>query len=300
MQAKHIALALLVAFIWGCNFIFVQLGLKEIPPLTLCTLRFFLSSIPLVFFVKRPDVPWSWLILYGFLTFTLHFAFMFLGIKAGASPGIAALLLQIQVFFSFLFSAICLSERLTRWQIMGACFALTGLLIVFEHLGGGDITFTGFKWIMLAAIMWGAGNLCIKKMGAGQGIRLIVWASFLALPPLFLAACFIDGPTVMWTSLHALSWHGTLAVFYIAYISTWVGYGLWAWLLSVYSVNMVVPFTLLVPVFGLFSSNKMLGEGMQSWKIWAACFILFGLMVHLFGARLPRLFKQRFWRGQNL
>jgi O-acetylserine/cysteine efflux transporter len=61
----------------------------------------------------------------------------------------------------------------------------------------------------------------------------------------------------------------------------------------------VVPFVLLVPVFGLFASNRLLGEGMQSWKIWAACFILSGLMVHLFGAQIFRLFKRRFWRRQN-
>ncbi|MDX2346273.1 MAG: EamA family transporter [Legionella sp.] len=298
MQIKHILLALLVAVIWGCNFIFVQIGLKEIPPLALCALRFFLSSVPIVFFVKRPDVPWIWLLLYSFLTFTLQFAFMFLGMKAGAASGIASLLLQIQVFFSFLFAALFLGEHLTRWQITGAFFAFTGLAIVLEHLGGGDITLVGFMWILAAAVMWGAGNLCVKKMKKKQGMGLIIWASFLSFPPLFITSFFIDGPTTLFTALHALSWRGALSVFYIAYISTWVGYGLWAWLLSVYSVSMVVPFTLLVPVVGLFASSLVFNEGMQTWKLSAAGFILFGLMTHLFGARLPQLFKLRL-RGQQ-
>ncbi|MDF1646030.1 MAG: EamA family transporter [Legionellaceae bacterium] len=298
MQFKHILLAVFVAIIWGCNFVFVQCGIQEIPPLTLCALRFFLSSVPLVFFVKRPDVPWLWLFLYSFLTFTLHFAFMFFGMKVGAASGIASLLLQIQVFFSFLLAAILLGERLTRWQVAGAFFAFTGLAVVLEHLGGGDITFAGFMWIVAAALMWGAGNLCIKKMDKVQGMRLIVWASFLSFPPLCIASYWIDGPTAMFTSLHALSWRGALSVFYIAYISTWIGYGVWAWLLSIYSVGMVVPFTLLVPVVGLIASSVVFGEQMQAWKLIATCFILFGLMIHLFGARLPRLVKLRFSRGQ--
>jgi O-acetylserine/cysteine efflux transporter len=300
MQLKHILLAILVAVIWGCNFIFVQFGLQEIPPLALCALRFFLSSIPLVFFVKRPAVSWIWLGSYSFFTFTLQFAFVFLGMKAGAASGIASLLLQIQVFFSFLLAAVFLGERLTQWQMIGAFFAFTGLAVVLEHLGGNDITLVGFLWILAAALMWGGGNLCVKKMGKTQGMGVIVWASLLAFPPLFVASYFIEGPTALLTALHALSWRGTLSVFYIAYISTWLGYGLWVWLLSIYSVGMVVPFTLLIPVVGLFLSSFVFGEAMQAWKLTAAGFILFGLMVHLFGARLPRLFKLQLRGQQNL
>jgi O-acetylserine/cysteine efflux transporter len=299
MQPKHIVLAILVAVIWGFNFIFVQIGLKEVPPLTLCALRFFLSSVPLVFFVKRPAAPWVWLFLYSCLTFTLQFAFMFLGMKAGASSGIASLLIQSQVFFSFLLAAVFLGERLTYWQVMGVFFAFTGLAVVLENLGGGDITLAGFIWILAAAVMKGAGNLCVKKMGKAQGMGLIVWASFLSFPPLFVVAYMIDGPTALFTSLHALSWRGALAVFYIAYISTWIGYGLWAWLLSIYAVGIVVPFTLLVPVVALFASSYVFGEGMQTWKLLAAGFILVGLMIHLFGAKLPSLFKLRFKGQQN-
>ncbi len=300
MQLKHILLAVLVAIVWGGNFVFVQLGIQEIPPLTLCALRFFLSSIPLVFFIKRPDVPWRWLLAYSFLTFTLHFAFMFLGMKAGTAAGIASLLSQIQVFFSFLLAAVFLGERLTRWQVAGTFFAFIGLLIVLEHLGGGDINLAGCMWILVAAVMWGAGNLCVKKIGTTQGMGLIVWASFLSLPPLFTASYIVDGPTAIFTALHALSWRSILSVFYIAYVSTWIGYGVWAWLLGKYSVGMVVPFTLLVPIVGLFASSLVFGEGMQTWKLMATCFILFGLMVHLFGARLPGFFRLRFGGQQSL
>ncbi|MCH9756664.1 MAG: EamA family transporter [Gammaproteobacteria bacterium] len=300
MQLKHILCGVLIAVIWGCNFIFIRIGLEEIPPLALGAIRFFLSSIPLVFFVKRPAISWKWLLTYSFTTFALQFACLFLGMKAGLTPGLASLLSQIQVFFSFLFAAIFLGERLTRWQIIGAFFAFTGVAVVLEHLDGGDITFVGFAWILAASMVWGMGNSCVKKMGKTQGLSLVVWSSFLAVPPLFLASYIVDGPTAIFTSLHALPWRGFLSVFYIAYLSTWVGYGLWAWLLSVYTVGMVVPFTLLVPVVGMLASSFIIGEGLQTWKLIAAGFILFGLMVHLFGARLPRLFKFRLRGQQNL
>ena len=300
MQFKHILFGILVAIVWGCNFIFLRVAIEEIPPLALCAIRFFLSGVPLIFFVKRPTVHFGWLSLYSFLTFALQFSFLFLGMKSGVSPGLASLLAQVQVFFSFLFAALFLGERLTHWQLIGACFAFTGVGVVLEHLGGVDITLVGFLWILAASIVWGAGNSCIKKMGKTKGMGLVVWSSFLAFPPLFVASYFVDGPGAVFTVLHTLSWRGALSVFYIVYISTWIGYGLWAWLLSTYSVSMVVPFTLLVPVVGMLASSFVLGEGMQPWKLIAACFILFGLMVHLFGARLPHLFKLRLRGQQNL
>lgn len=38
MRLKHLLLAVLVAVIWGVNFIFVRISLEEIPPLALCDL----------------------------------------------------------------------------------------------------------------------------------------------------------------------------------------------------------------------------------------------------------------------
>lgn len=300
MPLKHLVLAILVAVVWGCNFLFSGIGIQEASPSILCTLRFFLCSIPLVFFVKRPQVPWMWLVLYSTLTFTLQFSFILIGMKMGAAPGITSLLLQVQVFFSFLLAAIFLGERLTRSQVLGTLVAFSGVFVVCEHLNGADITRAGFMWLMAAAAALGAGNLCIKKMGKAHGINVTVWASFLALPPLFLASCWVDGPTALFTAFHRLSWRGTFSVFYTAYISTWLGYGLWAWLLGKYPVGVIVPFTLLVPVVGMLASSFVFHEGLQGWKLLAAGLILFGLMLHLFGARLPHLFKLRLRGQQNL
>ena len=227
------------------------------------------------------------------LTFALQFSFLFIGMSVGASPGLTSLLAQTQVFFSFLFAVLFLGERLTHWQLMGATLAIVGLFVVAEHLGGVDMTPAGFLWIIAASVVWGAGNSCVKKMGKSQGMPLIIWASFLAFPPLLIASCLIDGPGVMLTSWHQLTWHGVSAIAYITYGSTWIGYGVWAYLLSTYSVGTVVPFTLLVPVFGMIASSFIFGEGLPAWKLIAALFIMLGLVVHLFGASLPNFLKLR-------
>lgn len=294
MHPRHIMLAVLVMIIWGFNFVFVQLGLEEFPPLALCAARFFLASVPIIFFVKRPKVSWLLIALYSLMAFALHFSFLFLGMKAGVAPGLTSLLAQTQVFFSFIFAALFLGERLTQWQIMGTLLALIGLLVVAEHLNGVDLTGLGFVWIILGSITWGLGNLCIKKMGGSQGLSLIVWSSFLSFPLLLASSYFLEGPSAVSISLQHISWRGLSGLLYVAFVSTWVGYGLWAWLMSKYSVGTMVPFALLVPVVGMFASSIVLGEGLPAWKLMAAFFIMLGLMVHLFGYRLPHVWMSRF------
>lgn len=300
MQPKHMIIAFFIAVIWGSNFVFIQVAIEEIPPVTLCALRFLLSSIPLIFWMKRPAVSWGLLSVYSLLTFSLQFTFLFMGMKAGVSPGLASLLGQMQVFFSFLLAAVFLGERITRFQVAGAGLAFSGVFIVIEHLGGGDISRAGFLWLLASTIVWALGNLSIKKMKSVQGMNLIVWASALACPPLIIASYYIDGAHALTGAMHHLSWQGAFALFFIAYASTWFGYGLWAWLLSVYSVGMVVPFTLLVPVVGMMVSSVVLGESLPAWKIIAATLILFGLMVHLFGAYWSRLLKLPWGKSRKI
>jgi len=79
-----------------------------------------------------------------------------------------------------------------------------------------------------------------------------------------------------------------VALLYIAYASTWVGYGIWNYLLRKYSVTIVTPFTLLVPVFGMISSIIFLEEHFESWKAITSLFIITGLSVTLLG---PKIYK---------
>ena len=47
MKPKHIALALLVAALWGINFVAIKIGLKDFPPFLLSALRFLAVAVPM-------------------------------------------------------------------------------------------------------------------------------------------------------------------------------------------------------------------------------------------------------------
>ncbi|HDV5710030.1 TPA: EamA family transporter [Legionella pneumophila] len=285
MPFAHLLLALLVVFVWGINFIFVKLSLEEFSPLLLCAVRFLLASVPAVFFIKPPAVPFKIIAAYGLIMFALQFALLFIGLRVGMTPGVASLLMQVQVFFSMFFAIIFLGEQPQVGQIIGALIAFIGIGVVALHFDH-NVSLMGFLCILAAAASWGIGNLITKKIHSVNLIAVIVWSSFVACLPMFILSLVFEGPTSFVTSYEHMTWKGILSVLYIVYISTWVGYGVWNWLISRYPVGMVVPFTLLVPVVGILSSVFILGEPFYLWKLVAGLLVISGLCINLLTTRL--------------
>src|SRR3989338_527551 len=112
MQPKDLLLALVVIIVWGMNFVVIKIGLDNMPPMLLGALRFLLAAFPAILFIRRPQIPLRWLLAYG-LTISLgQFAFLFYAMSVGMPAGLASLVLQSQAFFTLLFAALFLDERL--------------------------------------------------------------------------------------------------------------------------------------------------------------------------------------------
>ena len=285
MPFSHLLLVLLVILVWGLNFIFVKLGLVEMSPLFLCSLRFLLASLPAIFFIKPPAVPFKQIALYGIVMFAMQFGFVFCGMNVGMTPGMASLLMQVQVFFTMIFAVIFLGERPRAGQVIGALVSFSGICLVAMHFDT-NISLLGFLLILAAAASWGVGNLMTKKIKTSNFMALVVWGSFAACLPMFLLSLLIEGPAAIATSYHQISWKGLGALFYIVYISTWVGYGIWGWVLNRYPVGVVVPFTLLIPVVGILSSVLILDEPFQLWKLVAGLLVISGLCINILSTRI--------------
>lgn len=289
MKFRHLLLALLVALIWGLNFIFVRIGLDQLSPYTLLATRFILCSLPLMFFIKPPALPFKWVALYGIVMFLFQFLFMFLGIRAGVAPGLASFIMQVQIFLTMLFAAIFWKEIPSFWQILGALISFSGIGVIAMHLEAG-LSFTGFLFVLAGAASWALGNVITKSIGKVNILSLVVWGSFVASLPMIVVSLCLDGGPAIVSSIQHLNWQGVFSILFIVCLSTWVGYGCWSWLLNQYPVSSIAPFTLLIPIFGILSSALILGEPLQQWKIGAGCLIISGLCVNLFGARFFSLF----------
>jgi O-acetylserine/cysteine efflux transporter len=222
MKPRHLLLALVIVFFWGVNFAIIKLGLRQISPLGLGVIRFVLAAFPWIFFIRRPPIPLASLALYSLLIFALQFGFLFTGMKVGVSAGLASLVMQLQVFFTIGFAVLFLSERPTRWQLLGALFAFCGIAVVAANLGG-DVTLAGLSLLILGAMAWGGGNIVSRvismRHGAINVLGLVCWGSLFAAPPLLAVALILD-PQGLAASFTGLDWTSLGAIAYLVYIST--------------------------------------------------------------------------------
>jgi O-acetylserine/cysteine efflux transporter len=285
MSVKDILLAGIVILAWGVNFVVIKVGLYDIPPLLLGALRFILAAFPAVLFVRRPDIPWRWLLAYGLSISFGQFVFLFSAMYVGMPAGLASLVLQSQAFFTLAFAALFLGENVGRSSLLGLTVAAVGLLVIGSE-SGHDFTLAGFLLTLCAAMMWGLGNVVTKHIGKVRMLSLVVWGSLIPPLPFLALSLAIEGPQQIERALRHASLNALLAIAYLALIATLLGYGLWSRLLSRYPASQVAPFTLLVPLIGLSAAWLLLGERLSAAQWCGGAIVMFGLLINLFGHRL--------------
>ena len=280
-------LALAVVAVWGTNFVVIKLALGALPPLLFAALRFTAVVVPLVFVLKRPAVAWRDLAAYGLLIGVGQFGLLFIAIDGLIAPGLASLLMQVQVFFTIALAMRGTRERLLPVQWLAAGLAVAGIGVIVAHTGG-TTTVAGVALCLVAAFCWSAGNIVQKRAGRIDMLAFVVWSSVFAVPPLFALALAFEGVAPMVAAVRGAGPATWVAVLWQAVGNTMFGYGVWGWLLARYPASTVAPTALLVPVFGMAAASFWLGEPLQPWKLVAAALVIGGLAINLLGPRLLR------------
>ncbi|PID47772.1 MAG: EamA family transporter [Proteobacteria bacterium] len=284
MTPIHQLLAIVVMIIWGTNFVFIRIGLDDIPSFTFASLRFIFAAFPLILFLPKPQVPWRYLAAFGiFIGFGL-FGLMFWAMQDNISPGLASLVVQMQVFFTILLSTWLFAERIHTIQVIALFISFSGVALIASHTDG-TTTIIGLLAILAAALSWSCGNVTIKKVGKVEMVAFLAWSSIFAVPPLLLMAWWLEGPTLIISSLKQASLNTWLVVAWQTVGNTLIGYGLWNSLLHRYPAAVIAPWALLIPVSGMAASSLVLGEPLPWWKVVAAALILCGLVINMLANR---------------
>ena len=160
MKLHHILFAVLVAALWGFNFIAVKVGLSEMPPFLYCAARFCISCLPILCFVKKPPVSWMLIFGIGVTLGVIKFGFMFMGLHMGMSAGLASLVLQSQALFTTVLSAFFLNDNVRTNQIIGMIIAFLGIVFIGITLHESS-PLVSFLLIIGAAISWAFCNIRI-------------------------------------------------------------------------------------------------------------------------------------------
>lgn len=282
MNPRHSALALLVAVLWGVNFVAIDLGLHpdgaEMPPLLFVAMRFILVVLPCIFFIRKPDVGWKAILGVGLFMSAGQFGLLYLAMALGMPAGLASLVLQAQVLLTVLLAAGFLGERPSRRQFAGVVLGVAGLAVV--AVGRSLVApVLPLMIVLAAALSWAAGNIVARKAKAASGLGLVVWSGAVVPLPLLALSLLVDGPGAVSQALVDVQPVTLLSALYTAVFGSLVGYGIWNRLLGLYPSSAVVPFTLLVPVVGMTAAWLVLGEVPTPAEVTGGLLLLAGVAI---------------------
>ena len=291
MTPRHSGLALLVAILWGVNFVAIDLGLhpvgEQMPPLLFVAMRFTLVVFPCIFFIRKPDVSWKAITGVGLLMSAGQFGLLYLAMALGMPAGLASLVLQAQVLLTVLLAAGILAERPTRRQLAGVVLGIAGLSVVAV---GRSLVAPVLPLIIVlaAALSWAGGNIVARKAKAASGLGLVVWSGAVVPLPLAGLSLLVDGPAAVSDALLGLQPVTMLSALYTAVFGSLIGYGIWNRLLGLYPSSAVVPFTLLVPVVGMTTAWLVLSEVPSAAEVAGGLLLLAGVATAVLRGPGPR------------
>ncbi len=278
MNRRDSLLAVIVAVIWGVNFLVIDWGMAGVPPLVFLVFRFVLVALPAVFFIRRPQVSWRVLAAVG-LTMSLgQFGLLYGALAAGMPPGLAGLVLQAQIVFTVVLSAATLGERPSTTQLGGVALGTVGLLVIAAGRGG-SVPLLALLLTVLAALSWAVGNVVVRASRVRAGLSVTVWSAvFVPIPALALALA-VDGVDGVADGLAAFGWQAAVSTAYTAVLASLVGYSIFNSLLARWPTASVVPWILLVPVVSITAAWALLGETPTPAEAIGGVVMLVGLLV---------------------
>lgn len=263
---------LTLSIIWGSTWLFIKLGLNDLPPFTFVGIRFLLASVILsaIIFVRRMRLPrdrrdWQFIAWTGFLTVTVNFALVFWA-EQYISSGLAALLNATLPFFGIIFAHHYLpTERITPTKVGGVLLGTLGVGLIFSNQLSlqGLISLAASAGIVFGALVAAYANVLIKMRGKHlDPIILAAGQMICGFPLLLLFGMIVEGNPfkLPWTPL------ATFSLLYLTIIGSCVAFILYFWLLKKIPVTKALLLLLVTPLVAV-TLGKTVNSEELTWRI---------------------------------
>ena len=262
---------LLLCCIWGSTWLFIKLGLNDLPPLTFAGIRFVIAAIILFSLIAGRRVPLPrkrrdllLLALTGVLSFSLNYGLVFWG-EQYISSGLAALLQSMLPAFGLIIAHYYLPrERMTLPRMLGVLLGVLGVAVIFSNQlqVSGPGALWGSAALVVSAFCAAYANVLVKTYGLNlQPSVLAAGQMVFGLIPLLLIGIPLEGNPLKfhWTPIALIS------LLYLAIVGTVIAFLLYYWLIHNMDVTKTMLIALVTPVVAVVLGMLILKEELN-WR----------------------------------
>ncbi len=281
-------LAIIACLLWATPFTAIKIGLRYSTPLQFAGLRFFLSGLIILPFIKdlkykvlESKKRWRFILWVALLQTTFLYGLFYTGISF--LPGaLGAMLIGSQPLFAAVMAHIMLKNDKMNWQkIMAILLGLTGVCII--SLGRADFVLSttiplGVGILILNNIVGSTGNVIVSRDAKDMPPRVLAsFSMIIGGAVLMLISIPIENPS--WTTIHPNEYYISLA--WLAMVSAFA-ITIWFGLLQRPGVKVsnLNTWKFIIPIFGAFLSWMILpNENPDMISILGMCVIAFSLLL---------------------
>ena len=257
---------LILCLIWGTTWIFIKVGLEDLPPITFAASRFILAVLilaPLAIVLKLqlPNTreQWKLIALTGFLQFSVNYSLVFWS-EQYITSGLAAVLQAMITVFGLLWAWIFLpEEQITKRKITAVAMGIIGVAVIFlDQLRIETVwAFAGSVAIVLGAFAAALASILVKARGSGIHPASLVFTQMICgLPALIIYALAREGNplTFNWST------RAIVCVVYLAVFGTILAFWLYYWLLKRVESTKAMMISLVTPLIAVVIGAVTIGE----------------------------------------
>jgi drug/metabolite transporter (DMT)-like permease len=271
--------------IWGSTWLFIKIGLRDLPPVSFAGIRFVIASLILLSIVvlRRRPIPrsprdWALISVTGVLAFGFNYGLLFWG-EQHVSSGLAALLQTTIPAFGLLFAHLHLpAERLTLVKVCGVALGVVGVGVIFSNQLSveGPLALWGSAAIVLGALGVAYANVLVKARGGHlDPAMLAAGQMFFGLIPLLLIGISLEGNPLgfHWTPMALVS------LFYLVLVGSVVAFLLFYWLVIRMDVTKTMLIALVTPLIAVLLGMLVLDEKLTWRTIMGGALIMLGIGI---------------------
>ena len=289
MRNTHVfysLLLILVSLTWAGSFIIVRLSYQEISPLYLGFFRFVVATPLMIvivlikkksFFLPRKELPSLFVL--GLTGVTLIYIFQFYGV-AFTTAGTASTLINTNVLFIAIFSAIFLKEKFSWNKKIGVILSFTGVFFVIygqlhnETIVVDSLFLFGCVLILCSALCWAVFTIVGKHLLKKYNTLQITAHAFVIGLICYLPFVLPD----LHRNLKTVGTIGVISILYLGVFCSVFAYVAWYYVLSKQQAARSAVFLTLIPLFTI-TLSFFIGEVPTPLFFFGAMFIIAGVYL---------------------